>query len=131
MTEKEFINKTIEKFSKVNGLGVNGISPIYGYTNSKSGIGCAIGCHLTGEMADNLDKFCGDYDTYAICDLYDDVYKYLKNYDDDFVAIVNYIVDELFNGIDIEFLKMVQSTHDSCVNHSYNVEELIERLKNV
>lgn len=113
------INQIIEKFSHVTELGkTKDDDPTYSHSKSLSGIGCAIGCLLSPEAAESVERTSIANEQYSIGFLIkDEKYPELN-----FLAVYGE-----------EFLEDIQSMHDisKSVVHFLNVlnackEEMLE-----
>ncbi len=107
----------IEKFSKVAELGkTEDNTGTYSHQDSKSGIGCAIGCLLEPAQAEELQIESEKTGRYGIVVLY----NYALETDNQHILTLLKPIGD----ISINLLRQFQFLHDD----SYTVEQFLERM---
>jgi hypothetical protein len=108
----------IEKFSKVAELGkTEDNTGTYSHQDSKSGIGCAIGCLLEPAQAEELQALAEENSKYSIRMLL----RYAKTENGEkFLPLLESIAH-----LDMDLLREIQVLHDN----SDTVEEFLQKLR--
>lgn len=111
-TRNLLIEEIEKRFSVTTFLGheLNEDKPTYSHIDSKSGIGCAVGCLLSPENAEALQKICKNTGNYTIRRL-----------------LAKYGITELdsIRHYGVENLVLVQALHDS----SIDLDDFLHRLR--
>jgi hypothetical protein len=117
-TNENIIDTIIEKFQNVTGLGKDEDNTgTYSHQDSKSGIGCAIGCLLEPEKAEKLQALAEENSKYSIRRLL----LYAKTEKGkNFLPLLESIAH-----LDMDLLKEIQVLHDD----SNTVEEFLQELR--
>ncbi|MCB1711739.1 MAG: hypothetical protein KDH96_04445 [Candidatus Riesia sp.] len=118
MSIDELVNAVIEKYQNVTELAYDKHDvPTYSHKNSNNGIGCAIGCLIDADRAEEMQNLAESAALYTISELlnYSELSQDLSEY-----------LHTLFGDIDAVDLDKIQFLHDN----SNTVEEFLDRCKN-
>lgn len=118
MSINELVNAVIERYQNVTELAYDKHDvPTYSHKNSNNGIGCAIGCLIDADRAEEMQNLAESAELYTISELlrFKGLPKDLSEY-----------LHTLFGDIDTADLDEVQFLHDT----SNTVEEFLDRCKN-
>jgi hypothetical protein len=103
----EVVRKIIEQFKDKRYIGVRASGALtYSHKNSLSTVGCGIGCLLSNDMAEELQKLAETSGSYQIDGLY-----LLHQKEDN--ELLKSMFDGVFKDIDIDCLKYIQVKHDN------------------